>query len=154
MLTVTPDREKLAYYGLDVATIQHTLRMAVGGETVGQIFEGDRRFDLVVRLPENIRTDLEALKRLPIRLPDTNQHEISGDADMLGVPLPPLPWWKEKPPPMSVSWRETNPLRAWRPSWEWPGVLPKHPPAQTPVRAEIVQTSGIFTRAFPHAGHR
>jgi cobalt-zinc-cadmium resistance protein CzcA len=85
MLTVTPDREKLTYYGLDVASIQHTLRMAVGGETVGQIFEGDRRFDLVVRLPEKIRTDLEALKRLPIRLPDTNQHEISGDADMLGV---------------------------------------------------------------------
>ena len=85
MLTVTPDREKMAYYGLDVATIQHTLRMAIGGETAGQIFEGDRRFDLVVRLPESIRTDLEALKRLPIRLPDTNQHEISGDADMLGV---------------------------------------------------------------------
>ena len=85
MLTVTPDRDKMAYYGLDVATIQHTLRMAVGGETAGQIFEGDRRFDLVVRLPENIRTDLEALKRLPIRLPDDNQHEISGDADMLGV---------------------------------------------------------------------
>ena len=85
MLTVTPDREKLAYYGLDVATIQHTLRMAVGGEIVGQIFEGDRRFDLVIRLPESIRTDLEALKRLPLRLPDTNQHEISGDADMLGV---------------------------------------------------------------------
>ena len=85
MLTVTPDREKMAYYGLDVATIQHTLRMAVGGEIVGQIFEGDRRFDLVIRLPESIRTDLEALKRLPVRLPDTNQHEISGDADMLGV---------------------------------------------------------------------
>ena len=85
MLTVTPDREKLAYYGLDVATIQHTLRMAVGGETVGQIFEGDRRFDLVIRLPESIRTDLDALKRLPVRLPSSNQHEISGDADMLGV---------------------------------------------------------------------
>jgi cobalt-zinc-cadmium resistance protein CzcA len=82
---VTPDREKLAYYGLDVATIQHALRMAVGGETAGQIFEGDRRFDLVVRLPESIRTDLDALKRLPLRLPDTSQHEISGDADMLGV---------------------------------------------------------------------
>ena len=52
MLTVTPDREKLAYYGLDVVSIQDTLRMAVGGETVGQIFEGDRRFDLVIRLPE------------------------------------------------------------------------------------------------------
>jgi cobalt-zinc-cadmium resistance protein CzcA len=85
MLTITPDREKLAYYGLDVSTVQDTLRMAVGGETVGQIFEGDRRFDLVIRLPENIRTDLEALKRLPIRLQKSDEREISGDADMLGV---------------------------------------------------------------------
>jgi cobalt-zinc-cadmium resistance protein CzcA len=85
ILTVTPDREKLAYYGLDIASVQDTLRIAVGGESVGQIFEGDRRFDLVVRLPESIRTDLDALKRLPIRLPITNDREVSGDADMLGV---------------------------------------------------------------------
>lgn len=85
MLTITPDREKLAYYGLDISNIQHTLRMAVGGETVGQIFEGDRRFDLVIRLPESVRTDLDALKRLPIRLQKSNEREISGDADMLGI---------------------------------------------------------------------
>jgi cobalt-zinc-cadmium resistance protein CzcA len=85
MLTVTPDREKLAYYGLDVAAIQDVLRIAVGGETVGQIYEGDSRFDLVVRLPEHIRTDLEALKRLPVRLSGISTGEISGDADMLGV---------------------------------------------------------------------
>ncbi|MGD8803607.1 MAG: CusA/CzcA family heavy metal efflux RND transporter, partial [Gammaproteobacteria bacterium] len=85
ILTVTPDREKLAYYGLDVAAVQETLRIAIGGETVGQIFEGDRRFDLVVRLPEHIRTDLDAIKRLPIRLPAVNQREVSGDADILGV---------------------------------------------------------------------
>ena len=84
-MTVTPDREKLAYYGLDVASIHETLRVAIGGETVGQIFEGDRRFDLVVRLPEHIRTDLAALKRLPIRLPQSDEDEVAGDADMLGV---------------------------------------------------------------------
>ena len=65
-LTVTPDREKLAYYGLDVASVHETLRVAIGGETVGQVFEGDRRFDLVVRLPESIRSDIDALERLPI----------------------------------------------------------------------------------------
>lgn len=85
MLNVTPDREKLAYYGLDIASVQQALRIAVGGEQIGQIFEGDRRFDLVIRLPESIRTDLEALKRLPIRLPSHDDIEISGDADMLGV---------------------------------------------------------------------
>ena len=94
MLTVTPDREKLAYYGLDIADIQDTLRIAVGGEVVGQVFEGDRRFDLVIRLPENLREDIETLKRLPIRLKQSswehsNTNEVNGDADMLGIALTP-----------------------------------------------------------------
>jgi cobalt-zinc-cadmium resistance protein CzcA len=85
MLTVTPNLERLALYGLDVSSVQDTLRIAVGGETAGQIFEGDRRFDLVVRLPESIRTDLDALSRLPIRLHDIQDREVAGDADMLGI---------------------------------------------------------------------
>ena len=98
MLTVNPDREKLAYYGLDIADIQDTLRIAVGGEVVGQVFEGDRRFDLVIRLPENLREDIEALKRLPIRLKQSSWEqsnameaswEVNGDADMLGIALAP-----------------------------------------------------------------
>jgi len=93
MLTVTPDRERLAWYGLDVSSVQDTLRIAIGGKSAGQIFEGDKRFDIVVRLPELLRTDLETLKRLPIRLPKINsndpleskEREIAGDADMLGT---------------------------------------------------------------------
>jgi cobalt-zinc-cadmium resistance protein CzcA len=85
LLTVTTDRERLAYYGLDVAAVQETLRIAMGGETAGRVFEGDRRFDLVVRLPEALRTDLDALARLPIRLGDLQAPEVPGDADMLGV---------------------------------------------------------------------
>ncbi len=85
LLTVVPDRERLAFYGLDVASVQEVLRVAVGGEIAGQIFEGDRRFDLVVRLPEAQRTDLDALMRLPIRLPRMNQPEVRGDADNLGI---------------------------------------------------------------------
>jgi cobalt-zinc-cadmium resistance protein CzcA len=84
-LTVTPDREKLAYYGLDVASIHETLRVAFGGETVGQVFEGDRRFDLVVRLPESLRSDIESLKRLHVRLPPADGDEVAGDADALGL---------------------------------------------------------------------
>lgn len=75
MLTVTPDRERLAYYGLDVAALHETLRVATGGEQVGQIFEGDRRFDVVVRLPERLRNDLSALQRLPVALPSKRAHE-------------------------------------------------------------------------------
>ncbi|MDH5446213.1 MAG: CusA/CzcA family heavy metal efflux RND transporter [Gammaproteobacteria bacterium] len=85
MLTIKPKRHKLAHYGIDVATLQENLRIAVGGEEVGQIFEGDQRFDLVVRLPEKVRTDIDTLKRLPIRLPANDTHEVRGDADSLGV---------------------------------------------------------------------
>ncbi|HSM32410.1 MAG TPA: CusA/CzcA family heavy metal efflux RND transporter [Woeseiaceae bacterium] len=70
MLTVIPDRTRLARYGLNVADIQATLATAVGGRTAGQIFEGDRRFDVVVRLHDDYREDVEALQRLPVMTPD------------------------------------------------------------------------------------
>ncbi|MBU0500992.1 MAG: CusA/CzcA family heavy metal efflux RND transporter [Gammaproteobacteria bacterium] len=85
MISIVPDRERLAYYGLDVAALHETLRVAMGGETVGQIFEGDRRFDLVVRLPERLRSDLEALARLPLTLPDRRMKQVDGDAAGLGI---------------------------------------------------------------------
>ena len=70
MLTVRPNRERLARYGLNVADIQTTLASAVGGRQAGQIFEGDRRFDVVVRLHDEYREDIESLRRLPIMTPD------------------------------------------------------------------------------------
>jgi cobalt-zinc-cadmium resistance protein CzcA len=70
VLSVKLNRKALARYGLNVADVQEIVEIAVGGKPAGLIFEGDRRFDLVVRLPENLRTDVEALKRLPIPLPD------------------------------------------------------------------------------------
>jgi cobalt-zinc-cadmium resistance protein CzcA len=85
MLSVVPDRERLSYYGLDVASVQQTLRIAMGGETVGQVFEGDRRFDLVVRLPEHLRTDPDAIARLPVALSPDADREVAGDADALGI---------------------------------------------------------------------
>ena len=68
MLTVRLDREALARYGLPAADVQELISTAVGGTTVGQIYEGDRRFDLVVRLPEKLRTDLTYLQNLPVPL--------------------------------------------------------------------------------------
>ena len=70
MLSVEPDRRALYRYGLDVAAVQNVLTAATGGEAAGQIFEGDQRFDLVVRLPEHLRNDIAALSRLPVPLPD------------------------------------------------------------------------------------
>lgn len=68
VLTVDVDREKAARYRLNVSDIQEAIAAAIGGWEAGTLFEGDRRFDIVVRLPENLRTDLEALQRLPIAL--------------------------------------------------------------------------------------
>ncbi|MEZ2297092.1 efflux RND transporter permease subunit [Variovorax sp. RCC_210] len=69
MLTVNIDRQKTARYGLNVGDVQDTISIAVGGREAGTLFDGDRRFDIIVRLPEHLRTDLEAIKRLPVALP-------------------------------------------------------------------------------------
>jgi len=72
MLTVDIDRDNTARYGLNVGDVQETISTAIGGREAGTMFEGDRRFDIVVRLPETLRADLDALQRLPIALPRTN----------------------------------------------------------------------------------
>jgi len=68
LLTVLPDRQKLAGYGLNPGQVQATVATAVGGQVAGQLFEGDRRFDIVVRLPERLRQDPAALADLPVSL--------------------------------------------------------------------------------------
>ena len=81
LLTVVPDRQALARYGLNPGDVQDTVATAVGGETAGQLFEGDRRFDMVVRLPEALRQDPAALADLPIPLkPSDDTDESSRDA--------------------------------------------------------------------------
>lgn len=67
LLEVVPDRQHLATYGLTVADVQDLVSTAIAGEPAGQIFDGDRRIDLVVRLPEHLRND-EALGNLPVSL--------------------------------------------------------------------------------------
>jgi cobalt-zinc-cadmium resistance protein CzcA len=89
ILTVTPDRKRLARYGLSVRDLQDTLSTALRGTSAGQVFEGDRRFDIVVRLPESVREDPDAIGRLPIGLP-APASEVPGDAGVLGIAeLPP-----------------------------------------------------------------
>ncbi|HXD35065.1 MAG TPA: CusA/CzcA family heavy metal efflux RND transporter, partial [Rhodanobacter sp.] len=69
LLTIQPDRAALARYGLAIADLQDTVSIALGGGLAGQLFEGDRRIDIVVRLSEAQRSRLEALGTLPIPLP-------------------------------------------------------------------------------------
>jgi len=70
MLTIVPNLAAMQRLGLNVADVQEVVEIALGGRQAGQVFEGDRRFDLVVRLPENQRQDLRALERLPVPLPE------------------------------------------------------------------------------------
>ena len=70
IFTINPKPVELARYGLDVADLQEWLASAIGGNTAGLIFEGDRRFELLVRFDEGIRTDLDALGSSPIITPD------------------------------------------------------------------------------------
>ncbi|MCV0371776.1 CusA/CzcA family heavy metal efflux RND transporter [Filomicrobium sp.] len=87
MLSIQPDRAALDRFNLNVTDVQNVIQIALGGRTVGQIFEGDRRFDLVVRLPETERTDLEALKRLPVPIPDIPKESKTSAAIPSYVPL-------------------------------------------------------------------
>ncbi|MBK9252682.1 MAG: CusA/CzcA family heavy metal efflux RND transporter [Proteobacteria bacterium] len=70
VLSVKPRREVLARYGLDVASLQDTVSTMYGGAAVGSVYDGDRRHDLVVRLPEGARRNVDAMLQLPIALPD------------------------------------------------------------------------------------
>ncbi len=69
VLTVHPRRALLARYGLDVADVQAVVEAAIGGKSVGHVFEGDRRYPIVIRLPEGARNDPATLEALPVALP-------------------------------------------------------------------------------------
>ena len=67
-LSVIPNRTALGRYGLNVAELQDWVSAAIGGESAGILYEGDRRFELIVRLPETTRRDIDRLKFLPVPL--------------------------------------------------------------------------------------
>ena len=82
LLTVTPDTASLSRYGLDVNDVQEVVATAVGGREAGAIQEGDRKFALVVRLPETIRQDITALQNLPIPLRPSTDAAAPAAADL------------------------------------------------------------------------
>ena len=102
MLTVNIDREKATRYGLNIADVQDTIATAVGGRNAGTLFEGDRRFDIVVRLPDNVRGDLEAIRRLPIPLPASGG-AAAGASRLSFIPLAEVATLELAPGPNQVS---------------------------------------------------
>lgn len=70
IMTIQPKLDVLASYGIDIKMLQDQVDVALRGEVAGQFYEGDRRADIVVRLPEARRTDIDALRYLPIQLPN------------------------------------------------------------------------------------
>ena len=75
------DRDAIGRYGLTVQDVADTVSAALGGREAGQVFEGDKRFDIVVRLPNAKRNDLDALGAIPVMLPQT------GTGPRASVPL-------------------------------------------------------------------
>ncbi|PIQ25839.1 CusA/CzcA family heavy metal efflux RND transporter [bacterium (Candidatus Blackallbacteria) CG17_big_fil_post_rev_8_21_14_2_50_48_46] len=97
MMTVALKRNQLSRYGLNVADVQELIEIAIGGKAVGEIFEGDRRFSLVVRLPENLRNDLDRIRRLPVPIHASSQTHPSF------IPLSAVAEFKLAPGPNQIS---------------------------------------------------
>jgi len=86
MISVEPQRDHLALLGLSVADVQDTLRAAVSGIETGLIYEGDRRFKLLVRMDESFSKDTQALALIPVAIPyPTNPDDEKSELDF--VPL-------------------------------------------------------------------
>ena len=98
MLTISVDRQKAARYGVSLAEVQETIATAVGGREAGIFFQGDRRFDILVRLPDEVRGDIGALRRLPVALP-----RGEGQPRVAFVPLAELAHFELAPGPNQIS---------------------------------------------------
>lgn len=93
ILSMLIDRAAIARYGLNVADVQDVVAIAVGGREAGLVFEGDRRFPLVVRLPESLRQNLDALAGLRIPLPPQD----TGSKPRRTAALPPVAAAADRP---------------------------------------------------------
>lgn len=81
-LNIVPDRDKIARYGLNVSDINTIIETAVGGKAATQVIQGERQFDLVVRMQEPYRENMDAIKNLLIATPDGQQLPLSQFADI------------------------------------------------------------------------
>lgn len=81
-MSVVFNRNKIARYGLNISDVNHLISMGFAGGTVGQVFEGEKRFDLVIRLNENSRKNLASLQNLYVDVPNGNKIPLSELAEI------------------------------------------------------------------------
>jgi heavy metal efflux system protein len=81
-LTVVPNRAKIAQYGLNVDDVNTMVSTAMGGQAATQVIQGERQFDLIVRMQEQYRKDGDAIKNLLIATPDGQHLPLSQFADI------------------------------------------------------------------------
>ncbi len=81
-IKVSYNRKKIAYYGLDINTLNSYLSAAFGGEKSGVVFEGEKRFDLVMRFDKQYRTDIQYIQQLQVPIPSGSQVPLSELADI------------------------------------------------------------------------
>jgi cobalt-zinc-cadmium resistance protein CzcA len=85
VLEIAPDKAEIARRGLSLSTVQEVIGAAVGGREAGAVYEGDRHFDIVVRLGEARRNDIDALERLPVPLPPYASGQTAGSIPLSQV---------------------------------------------------------------------
>ena len=88
VMSITPKREILARYGLSVADVQAVAATAFGGSDAGTLFEGDRRYEIVVRLPDAMRADPRTLEQLTVPLPSGGYVPLQEVAEITIAPGP------------------------------------------------------------------
>ncbi|EMS32643.1 Cobalt-zinc-cadmium resistance protein CzcA [Mariniradius saccharolyticus AK6] len=76
------DREKIAKYGINISTLNDIITMGFAGKAAGTVFEGEKQFDLVIRFPQEFRTDLDNIRRASVNLPDGSSLPLSEFAEI------------------------------------------------------------------------
>jgi cobalt-zinc-cadmium resistance protein CzcA len=82
IMTVEPKRDMLAQFGITIADLQDVVATAISGVVAGQLYEGDRRADIVIRLPEQLRSDPDQLAALPVPISDGGYVPLREVADL------------------------------------------------------------------------
>ena len=96
-ISIKYKRDKLAFYGTSIADLNQLVKTAFAGRKAGVVFEGERRYDMVLRLEEQFRSDLAQVKELPITLPSGSR-----------VPLNEVATIDYRQGPMQISRDNTN----------------------------------------------